>query len=108
MTGGARTLFKAPRGHDPGGPLGWIFARVLPEPNSGCWLWENGIDRHGYASAQLRGRARRLALTCTRCHPRTADNLAKGECLACRKLLNERWQRRADKASGSEGVAGND
>lgn len=25
-----------------------FHAKYIPEPNSGCWLWEGAIDRHGY------------------------------------------------------------
>jgi hypothetical protein len=26
----------------------YIEARALPEPNSGCWLWELSVGSHGY------------------------------------------------------------
>jgi hypothetical protein len=25
-----------------------IFARCMPEPNSGCWLWLGALNTHGY------------------------------------------------------------
>lgn len=28
--------------------LDWIFRRAIPEPNSGCWLWEWGLNSSGY------------------------------------------------------------
>jgi hypothetical protein len=27
-----------------------IFDRTIPEPNSGCWLWEGAQDSHGYGA----------------------------------------------------------
>jgi hypothetical protein len=41
----------------------WRF--ISPEPNSGCWLWSGGLDRHGYGRFPLNRRdkiaAHRLA-----------------------------------------------
>lgn len=43
----------------------YIEDRAVPEPNSGCWLWERSTDRYGYACVGLRKyqhiRAHRLA-----------------------------------------------
>ncbi len=33
---------------------------VLPEPNSGCWLWDGPVDGRGYAK-HVRGNTHRLA-----------------------------------------------
>lgn len=30
-----------------------IFAHAIPEPNSGCWLWERGIGTAGYGSIKI-------------------------------------------------------
>lgn len=27
-----------------------VLAKYIPEPNSGCWLWEARLDRHGYGT----------------------------------------------------------
>ncbi|NTG86185.1 hypothetical protein G6L15_08505 [Agrobacterium rhizogenes] len=35
-------------------------AKMMPEPNSGCWLWLGGLDAGGYARFQV-GRASRKA-----------------------------------------------
>lgn len=40
-----------------------LLQRYFPEPNSGCWLWEDACDRDGYGVARLNGkqvRAHRL------------------------------------------------
>lgn len=29
-------------------PLDRIAGKYMPEPNSGCWLWTDSLDRHGY------------------------------------------------------------
>jgi hypothetical protein len=31
----------------------------IPEPNSGCWLWEGSLQGCGYANVSFRGRGRR-------------------------------------------------
>lgn len=28
--------------------LGWLLSNSIPEPNSGCWLWEMGTNSKGY------------------------------------------------------------
>jgi hypothetical protein len=25
-----------------------LMAAIIPEPNSGCWLWDGGVDAYGY------------------------------------------------------------
>ncbi len=40
------------RAHD----LNWIFARVIPEPNSGCWIWGGALGTGGYANTSLNNR----------------------------------------------------
>jgi hypothetical protein len=34
--------------------LGRIFAKSIPEPNSGCHLWTAGLDNRGYAKIGIR------------------------------------------------------
>ena len=33
-------------------------AKYIPEPNSGCWLWEANTNRKGYGMFWLRGKKR--------------------------------------------------
>lgn len=40
--------------------LATLFDRCLPEPNSGCWLWERGLNSAGYGMHAQR-RVMRLA-----------------------------------------------
>lgn len=35
-----------------------FLARTEPDPNSGCWLWARGADRHGYGVVRFNGRTR--------------------------------------------------
>lgn len=32
------------------------LSRFIPEPNSGCWLWDGHVDRMGYAVLSIRSR----------------------------------------------------
>jgi hypothetical protein len=34
-----------------------FWAKVSPEPNTGCWLWTGAAHGHGYGVFQLEGRA---------------------------------------------------
>ena len=34
----------------------WLGRRSVPEPNTGCWLWEGALSTCGYAQAHVRGR----------------------------------------------------
>lgn len=34
-----------------------FWAHVVPEPNSGCWLWTGRLDRYGYARTWIKGKA---------------------------------------------------
>ena len=34
-----------------------FHARVYPEPNSGCWLWDGAAGHHGYGQMRVHGRA---------------------------------------------------
>lgn|SRR3990167_4753588 len=34
----------------------YIWDRVIPEPNSGCWLWLGPVGNAGYAVINLKGR----------------------------------------------------
>lgn len=49
---------------------GWpphFEARILPEPNSGCWLWDGDLSNGGYGRFWINGkryRAHRYALQC--------------------------------------------
>ena len=37
-----------------------ITSKIMPEPNSGCWLWTASLDRHGYGQIMMgRGNLRR-------------------------------------------------
>lgn len=38
----------------------WIESKIIPEPMSGCWLWMNALDGHGYGRLRL-GRHKTLA-----------------------------------------------
>lgn len=44
--------------------MGWsglperIERKIIPEPNSGCWLWLAGLDGHGYGLCRFEGRTR--------------------------------------------------
>jgi hypothetical protein len=42
-----------------------FWDRIIPEPNSGCWLWTGRIDRKGYGRTEIRGfsLAHRLSLS---------------------------------------------
>ena len=35
-----------------------IFAHAIPEPNSGCWLWERGVGTAGYGSIKINRKTR--------------------------------------------------
>ena len=34
----------------------YIDKRSIPEPNTGCWLWERAVDKDGYGAARHDGR----------------------------------------------------
>jgi hypothetical protein len=34
-----------------------MFARCVPEPNSGCWLWDGAWMSGGYGNVKVKGRA---------------------------------------------------
>lgn len=34
----------------------WVWERVFPEPNSGCWLWARCIATHGYGYFRFNGK----------------------------------------------------
>lgn len=36
--------------------LDWIFSRVIPEPNSGCWIWDGPPGGGGYARTTINNR----------------------------------------------------
>jgi hypothetical protein len=38
-------------------PLERIMRHVLPEPNSGCWLWAGSVNVHGYGTVNFRQRS---------------------------------------------------
>jgi hypothetical protein len=43
-----------------------FFAKVSPEPNTGCWLWTGATERNGYGMIWVDGRLRpahRVSLT---------------------------------------------
>lgn len=56
----------------------YIFERVSPEPNSGCWIWIGGADSNGYGCLN-NDRAHRVSLSLKLKRP-----LEKREC-ACHK-----------------------
>lgn len=35
-----------------------FMAKVYPEPNSGCWLWDAGVNSRGYGSFRIGGKTR--------------------------------------------------
>ena len=35
-----------------------IERKIIPEPNSGCWLWLGGLDTRGYSQCRFEGRTR--------------------------------------------------
>jgi hypothetical protein len=39
----------------------YFWARVQPEPNSGCWLWTAAVDRYGYGRIAKRQHGHNLA-----------------------------------------------
>jgi hypothetical protein len=36
----------------------WIEDKLLPEPNSGCFLWTGSVGSHGYGDFRWQGRSR--------------------------------------------------
>ena len=34
-----------------------IWAKVFPEPNTGCWFWAGALTRDGYSSVKFDGRS---------------------------------------------------
>jgi HNH endonuclease len=40
-------------------PIAFFEANYLPEPNSGCWLWQRGLDTSGYGSMSVKARSQR-------------------------------------------------
>lgn len=50
-----------------------FWDKVVPEPNTGCWLWTGALDGHGYGQLRVDGRAHlahRLAYRAARgAHP---------------------------------------
>ena len=36
-----------------------LMEKVMPEPNSGCWLWIGGLDGKGYGQIKHQGKHRR-------------------------------------------------
>jgi hypothetical protein len=68
------------KGEDP--DKNFIFERISPEPNSGCWIWLSGVDSKGYgvvSSKSQKDRAHRISLSL-----KIGRKLVKGEC-ACHK-----------------------
>lgn len=55
MAAESRTT-RRPRGQSKKGVSGRFWERVIPEPNSGCWLWVGGRARYGYGTFYLNGR----------------------------------------------------
>jgi hypothetical protein len=37
----------------------YIEERSIPEPNSGCWLWLNSVDKNGYGWASVKHRTKK-------------------------------------------------
>jgi hypothetical protein len=42
----------------PADTLARFEAFVVPEPNSGCWLWLGALNKHGYPCRSTLGRCR--------------------------------------------------
>lgn len=50
----------------PGAPLSldYFEERSIPEPNTGCWLWECAVAWNGYGAIRFAGRTRRAHRAC--------------------------------------------
>lgn len=51
------------------GILPYLEKSIIPEPNSGCWLWFGACDRHGYGHVRINGflyKAHRLVYECVK------------------------------------------
>lgn len=46
--------------------------KILPEPNSGCWLWAAGVDTGGYGCVSWFGRQRTAHKASAFCSSRTS------------------------------------
>jgi hypothetical protein len=62
--------------------LEYFFERSIPEPNSGCWLWEGALYWNGYAALNIRGRVVRAHRACLKLR---LPDLARGidACHSC-------------------------
>lgn len=40
-----------------------LAARAIPEPNSGCWLWEGSVNPKGYGNVHIGGKKGTVCLT---------------------------------------------
>ena len=59
-------------------PIAGLMERAIPEPNSGCWLWEGAVNVKGYGLVRHQGRtwlAHRLAWV------KTAGPIETGLCV---------------------------
>lgn len=45
-----------------------MFSRAIPEPNSGCWLWEGGLCTNGYAQIMIARRYKMAHVVCYKIH----------------------------------------
>lgn len=34
----------------------WILNKIIPEPNTGCWLWDGSYSKSGYGNVCFQGR----------------------------------------------------
>jgi hypothetical protein len=48
-------------GPKPRDPVAAFHERYIPEPNSGCWLWEGSLSNDGYAVLSSRSRPIRVS-----------------------------------------------
>jgi hypothetical protein len=62
-------------------PFERFFGRFTCEPNSGCWLWLGALDRDGYGSISVDGKARRAHVYSYEIH---SGESAKGSCVCHR------------------------
>lgn len=60
--------------------LAWIEERLLPDPNSGCFLWTGSVSSHGYGDFRWHGRTHTV--------PRFVLEAATGPLLPGEKALH--------------------
>ncbi len=46
---------RKPRGESSKGIEGRFWEKAIPEPNTGCWLWNGALNLQGYGNLYVRG-----------------------------------------------------